>query len=545
MVAVGLLCAATFGANAAEVVQRGTVSARPTVSRASNAASRMPTIQAVAAQQQEAVQPAAPASAEIVEAVEVADAAPLIENKSSQFDKVLDKNSSGASDMSADALAEAIRAQRNALDSSDASATAARQMEAAMAGNSHGCDSALRECMTRDCGNDFAKCAGDGDTIFGDKLERCRRNATCTSQEFQAFSREIKADRDHGAKMSSYTDVLNCGNRYNSCIFEKCLQRLDNGQATLDGCVGKAAGDKAVADCRNIANDCKAIDSGLASRATQVFGTLRQGAEVQAKKDEERLYELRRLMSSQCQALGAMFDERSLECVFTVSFFAGEESTLFASKKLYAGGTFDCTPNWFGIDVTTFMENAYRLTRSQTAASSAMLGSGAGQLLGAVSSGAINRAIDRQKADNALGQAECEAAGGKHKSVLGIKSCDCGDGKKYDKDSKACVDKDSKGSEEKKTVTETPTQAGGSGGGSGGVGGGGQSGSPDTKPEIIDNNPKPIETQELKDARGNYLNILNDTTTTYNQICISDLKDAQECTNLNTEITEAAKLLGE
>ena len=53
---------------------------------------------------------------------------------------------------------------------------------------------------------------------------------------------------------------------------------------------------------------------------------------------------------------------------------------------------------WFGTNVTTFKENAYRETRAQTGASSAMLGSGVGTAVGLVTSGAINRAIDTQKA---------------------------------------------------------------------------------------------------------------------------------------------------
>ena len=105
----------------------------------------------------------------------------------------------------------------------------------------------------------------------------------------------------------------------------------------------------------------------------EAFGALRENAEVMVKRDEERLYELRDKMAETCNRLGASFDERTLDCVYTVNFYAGEDGTLYASKKRYAGSTFDCTPNWFGIDVTTFMENAMRLTREQTSASSAIV----------------------------------------------------------------------------------------------------------------------------------------------------------------------------
>ena len=140
-------------------------------------------------------------------------------------------------------------------------------------------------------------------------------------------------------------------------------------------------------------------------RTMGVFGELRQTAERQVSADEQKLYGLREQMRVLCTRLGAMFDERSLDCVYTVNFRAGDDNTLFASKKLYAGSTFDCTPNWFGIDVTTFRENALRASREQTSASSAMLGSGVGQAVGALTSGAIDRAIDRYTADNALDDA--------------------------------------------------------------------------------------------------------------------------------------------
>ena len=81
------------------------------------------------------------------------------------------------------------------------------------------------------------------------------------------------------------------------------------------------------------------------------------------------------------------------------------------TRKLYAGDTFICTQEWFGTNVTTFKENAYRETRSQTAASSAMLGSGLGTAAGLISSGAIGRALETQQAKKDL-KSECTAQGG-------------------------------------------------------------------------------------------------------------------------------------
>ncbi len=326
----------------------------------------------------------------------------IIENKTSQFDDVLDETNASGGDAAANDLAAKIRAQRAALDAQDAATTAAAKSQSALSSGQNACDQALRTCMKEKCGNDYSKCKGDGDTIWGDKMDSCRRNAECTGEEYALFAAEIKADRDMNAKMANYNAIIDCGNQYNDCIFTEC-------GTTFAKCLGKSGGDLAIAACEKIAKNCTQQDNGLASRMMSAFGAVRQDAEKSVQRDEEKLYKMRDAMASTCQRLGAMLDERSMDCVFTVNFFAGEENTAYASKKAYAGSVFDCDQNWFGIDITTFKENAYRLTRSQTAASSAMLGSGVGMAVGAVTSGALDRSLDRQKAEKAA-KAEEKAA---------------------------------------------------------------------------------------------------------------------------------------
>lgn len=410
----GAACAAvialvTCPAPAASVVQRGTA-ARPTVSR-TNTTSRMPTMTVRTSddQTQEDTTEETTESEETTTTEETV----VIENKSSQFDAVLNTSSATTSeDASETELAEMIRRQRAALDSQDATTTASQSMQNALAANQNACDIALRACMQNKCGSDFSKCKGDADTTWGNKMDTCRRDTKCTGEEYRLFAAEIKADRDMNARLSAYDKILECGNSYNDCIVTQC-------GTTYSKCLGKTAGDAAIAACATIAKNCTQQDNGLANRTMQVFATLRQDAEVQVKKDEERLYALRDQMAEQCRMLSAMFDERTLDCVYTVEFYAGDDSTLFASKKAYAGNTFDCTPNWFGIDVTTFKENAYRLTREQKSATSSLLGSGVGMAVGSITSGAIGRAIDRQKAEKALKNAEKE-----HEENYGDKSSD-------------------------------------------------------------------------------------------------------------------------
>lgn len=321
-----------------------------------------------------------------------------ISNKSSYFSSFLGLSSSA--DATGTSLADKVRAQRELLAAKSATDEIVGKTVTISAG-ANACDTALRACMTEKCGSDFSKCAGDSDTIWGQKIDSCRRNTTCTGHEYAQIAPEIRADRDFNERISAYTSVINCGNRYNECIITEC-------GANFGKCLGKKAGDHAISQCDKIARECTSADNGLASRVMNVFGTLRGDAERAVQADERRLYELRDTMRGACERLGAMFDERSLDCVFTVNFYAGSDSTLYASKKAYAGASFTCDPNWFGVDVTTFMENAFRLTREQASASAAMLGSGLGVGVGAVTSGAIDRAMTTHAAKKELKDAQQE-----------------------------------------------------------------------------------------------------------------------------------------
>lgn len=332
----------------------------------------------------------------------------IITNKSSQFSTVVSESTSSAGGKDT-SFADEIDRQRAALAASEAKSNLQASQRSALASGSNACDSALRNCMQKTCGEDFLKCALDGDTIFGDKLNKCKRDTTCTTEEFTLFAKEIKADRDMNAKLSSYNAVINCGNEYNSCIQNECGQ-------TFSKCLGKNFADAAIKKCETIAKNCKEQDSGLASRFGVVIGKLRGAAEKDIKTDEERMYKLRELMSDQCKLLGATFDERSFDCVYSIKFYTGSSMNgPTASRKAYAGDSFICMQEFFGVNATTFKENAYRETRSQTGASSAMLGSGVGSAVGMIASGALDRAIDTKKAKDDL-KDECASQGLKLKN---------------------------------------------------------------------------------------------------------------------------------
>ena len=393
---LSIMMAITFNAEAA------TRSSSPTTPGATRRSVAVPLSQKVQTTVSVAEQKQKETESEKTESVatksEQTEPEPVVVNKSSDFGAAL--SSVFESAVEDNSFAEQIRKQRAALAAADATSAATSAQQAALKTSSNQCDRDLRKCMAEKCGNDFTGCATDGATLFGDKLNACHRNTECTAEEFRLFTTEITADRDLNVKMSSYENVITCGNQYNACIVNECGK-------TYNKCLGKKYADAAIQKCATIAQECTEADSGLANRFGVAVAKLRENAEKEVKKDEERMYAMRDSMSSICKKLGAMFDERSFDCVFTVNFFAGnDQSTPMASRKRYAGDTFVCMQEWFGVNVTTYKENAYRETRAQTGASSAMLGSGVGTAVGLVSSNAIGRALDTQKAKKAVKEEE-------------------------------------------------------------------------------------------------------------------------------------------
>lgn len=368
------------------VVQRTSVT-RPPTSRAASAVNR--TLPAAAE-----TEPEIPSEPVVV-----------IENKTEKFEE---STTYGTNATSGDDAARAALFQRqmDAITAAEAKAnnTATTQRRAS-AGNA--CNAALTKCMAEKCGTDYSKCAGDGDTDWGMKMDACyRATDACTANEFTRLSVEIKADRDLNATLANYQTTVDCGNNYNSCLVSECAPETASTDTTFRKCWGKAAGDAAIAKCTQKYRDCIRTDNGLNARASEVFGTLRANAESQVRADEKRLMAMRDDMEQACKNMGALFDQRTLMCVYTVNLFANNEEHPYSSKKLFAGGSFNCTQDWFGIDITTFKENAYRETETQEAVMAGTMGAGFGLASGMVASGQISRAIDTKKAENAVEKAK-------------------------------------------------------------------------------------------------------------------------------------------
>jgi len=412
-----LLALCYFGeAYGAEVVQRASSAPAPAANRGRPAPVAIGTPRAAA--------PTAQVVEEIVmeEPVIIEELAPPEETKAAQFREVL-QESGGAAALDDSDLKNLIAAQR-AAEADIVTITTANI--APPSGGANVCNEGLRSCMREKCGEKFLGCATDGDTIWNDKMDSCRRTTKCTGREYDLLAPQIKADRDIEVNIGLFDEVLTCGERYNECIIGQC-------GTLFDGCLGKAQGDRAIANCKKIADECRIADSGMAGRAMEVFGMQRVDAEIRVRADYARLLEMRSRMEAECPKLGGVFDARSFDCVFSVCIFnnrlapagwnGGDYS--LSCQKVHPGAKYICNPEWFGIDVTTFMEEAQRLTRAQTAASGAfmggMLGAGAGTAMNAAMTGAMfnkgvtNTQQKKEDARDAL-EEECEGQGGVRKN---------------------------------------------------------------------------------------------------------------------------------
>ena len=178
--------------------------------RKTSAASRMPTMaMRTNAQTTTSDDTETSETTETSESIETTETPDItITDKTSEFDEILGTSVSSAVDVGSNTLAEQIRAQRAALDALDATTATTQQMQSALSTGQNACDANLRACMAEKCGSDFTKCAGDTDTLFGTKLDACRRNLPCSGEEYQLFTTQIKADRDLNTKLSLYNKTI-------------------------------------------------------------------------------------------------------------------------------------------------------------------------------------------------------------------------------------------------------------------------------------------------------------------------------------------------
>ncbi|MCL2017702.1 MAG: hypothetical protein FWG80_02950 [Alphaproteobacteria bacterium] len=347
------------------------------------------------------------------------------------------------------ALAKTIRAQREAFAAAAAMESYQADLARFSSGTGNTCDSGLRKCMAERCGKDFSDCTGDGDTVWGNKIESCGRTTNCSGRELILFSAEIKADRDQNALLARFEAVERCGRQYNECILGNCSDPTCNetniraGRCNFDKCLSKSEGDAVIAKCRDIAERCREQDSGLAGRAMTLFAELRVDVEKEIVRWEEQLYKMREDMRNECRSISGVFDDRSLSCVFHVELTATGFESAAATRTLAAGDEYMCTPEWFGVDISTYIENAARYEREQQGAINAVMGAGMGMAAGSILSGEMSRNTATRNAQTDLDKEVCEQAGKTEwkSQLIGNGKCVCTEKDfKWNKKEKKCIE---------------------------------------------------------------------------------------------------------
>jgi hypothetical protein len=264
------------------------------------------------------------------------------------------------------------------------------------------CDSRMRACVKKKCGERFQDCYADNETVWNMKVEPCAEDAGCNAAERAAALRELTADRQAEMKYGSFFEMQDCAEKYNKCIVQTC------GGSNWTNCLSRNDSAKAILGCQPVADECRNIDSGLAARADKMLSTLRVAKEEEVARNEKRLREVIDLMTKECEEQGGTIDTRSYTCTYSVKLWVAElnDKEPMAIMTLHAGSPFQCTEQFFQTDLTTFKEDAIRLTRAQEGMGNMLLGAGGGLLAGNIASGGMGRMITAAKTKAAAKKAE-------------------------------------------------------------------------------------------------------------------------------------------
>ncbi|MDR1697248.1 MAG: hypothetical protein LBR41_03475 [Rickettsiales bacterium] len=400
---------------AATVIQRGTPAPAAARSRPSATVSApvradvAPPVPAVAAPEPAAVVTiSAPIAAEPTPvsapvtvsgpiAAPVSAPTPSIPDRSSYFADIFAaaRPASAGGPTSGAALRDSVRAQRAAADiaATGGAITSARST----------CDADLRGCMIGLCGDDtYSKCWTDNSIEWNRKMTSCRAKSKCTTAEFDIIAPEFILDRDQFSSDSSFTIRTTCNINHNNCILQNCGRELKD-------CQNEAGQNRALAACP-ISRECEMVDNGMVGRSRSLFAALRIDYNEEQFANRQRMRELVDIMRNECAAQKGSYDEEGMTCVYSVELAANVYQNMvdrgrvdmgqanmvtLASRKLYAAAVYQCTEDWFGVDISTYMENAERRTANDRIAYNSALASGlagaAGTVTNLASSGAYGQ----------------------------------------------------------------------------------------------------------------------------------------------------------
>jgi hypothetical protein len=275
------------------------------------------------------------------------------------------------------------------------------------------CETELNTCVIGDCGSDLQKCNDDTDAIWSARFQKCRAKTSCTGAEIGVYGDIIKEDIRVDAKISLMNLIISCNNEYSNCLQTQCAttdaRSLIGGGAVVgfNGCVTQAKINSALNYCKPVYDRCRPYDSGIQARFTNMMATLRVEKEKRIAELQKELDVMLPQMRQLCRDSGASFDERSGNCVFTAFLSVEAQGRRYtpASKMVMPGSQYQCTDQWFGVDVTQYLQNAIYSTIQQKSSVAALMGAGLG--IGAsVGLDMLKNGLPGEKLDKAAGMLE-------------------------------------------------------------------------------------------------------------------------------------------
>lgn len=306
-----------------------------------------------------------------------------------------------------DTRAEA-RERIEAREQAEAAAVAFNRGIAAAAKSK--CETELTKCVIEDCGADMQKCSNDADALWSARFQRCRTKVDCTGAELSVYGDIIKEDIRVDAKIALAQKVVEGNNAYSRCLQQQCgadSTSLIEGRVGFNGCMTQVKINNAINACKGVYEKYREYDSGLQQRFTGVMGLLRSEKEKNIAVLQKELDTIMPQMRTLCTQTGAMFDERSAECVFTAMLSVEDPNNgrryTAGNKKIMPGSEYQCSDRWFGVDVTQYLINSAHLTATQRAASSAFMGAGVGVGLSALTRGLSDKAGSSGEGGGLLG----------------------------------------------------------------------------------------------------------------------------------------------
>jgi outer membrane protein OmpA-like peptidoglycan-associated protein len=328
------------------------------------------------------------------EVVVIEEAAPVGAEADKDFGKQMDKKLNTGAPVDTRAAA---REKANERERQDIAET--QFMRGIASASKSKCENELMNCVVEDCGADFQKCTGDGDGVWSARFQKCRVKTSCTGAELSVYGDIIREDIKVDSQIRLMQLIIQGNNAYSRCLQNQCATTQGTpleGMIGFNACVTQGRINAALTACQAVYEKFRPYDSGLQARFTSMMGMLRAEKEKRIAELQKELDAMMPKMRDECKRAGAVFDDRSGECVFTafLSVEANGRRYTPASKKIVPGSQFQCTDQWFGVDVTTYLKNAISLTVEQKTASAAFMGAGLGVGASVLTSGIADKLKD-------------------------------------------------------------------------------------------------------------------------------------------------------